>query len=124
MAKYAPTVDRITERTFLVVALDGEGSAVVRDRELDGHLEYVEKHCERYLACGPMNNPGDPELVGSFFLVTAEDERDARDFLAGDPYLSSGMYRSVTVHEVTPAGGRWMGGVIWESADAVRARAS
>ena len=124
MAKHAPTVERLSERTFLVIARDGEGSATVRDSELDGHLEYIEKHCDRYLACGPMNHPGDPELVGSFFLLVAEDERDARDFLAGDPYLNSGMYETITVHEVTVAGGRWMGGVIWESAEAIRARAT
>ncbi len=124
MAKFAPTVERVPGRTFLVLAYDGEGSAATRDSELDGHLEYVEKNCDRYLTCGPMMNPGSPELIGSFFLVSAEDEQDARDFLDGDPYLGSGMYDTVTVHEVTAAGGRWMGGVIWESADAIRARAS
>ncbi len=124
MANYAPTVDRIAERTFLVLAYDGEGSATTRDRELDGHLEYVEKHCDRYLTCGPMRNPDETELIGSFFLVVAEDEQDARDFVGGDPYVKSGMYETVTVHEVTVAGGRWMGGVIWESADAIRAKAS
>jgi uncharacterized protein YciI len=124
MAKFAPTVDRITERTFLVIARDGEGSAAIRDSHLDGHLEFIEKNCDRYLTCGPMNDPGEPELVGSFFLLVADDERNAREFLAGDPYMASGMYASVSVHEVTAAGGRWMGGVIWESADAIRARAS
>ena len=124
MAKHAPTVDRVAGRTFLVLAYDGKGSAEARDRELDGHLEYVEKHCSRYLTCGPMNNPGDPALIGSFFLVAAEDEQDARDFLAGDPYMASGMYATVTVHEVTVAAGHWLGGVIWESAEAIRARAS
>ena len=124
MAEFAPTVDRLSENAFLVVALDGAGSAEVRDSALDGHLEYVEKHCDRYLICGPMNVPGNPELVGSFFLITADDEQDARDFLAGDPYMASGMYASVTVHQVSAAAGRWMGGVIWESAEAIRERAS
>lgn len=124
MAKHAPTVDRITERTFMVLAYDGAGSAPIRERELDGHLEYVEKHCDRYLTCGPMRNPDETELIGSFFLVVADDEQDARDFLAGDPYLASGMYATIHVHEVTVAGGRFMGGVIWESAEAIRAAAS
>lgn len=124
MAEFAPTVDRVAERAFLVIALDGDDSSAPRDDALDGHLQFIEKNVARYLACGPMNEPGDPALVGSFFLVTAADERDAREFLSGDPYFASGMYASVTVREVTPAAGRWMGGVIWESADAIRARAS
>ena len=104
--------------------MDAAGSAAIRDAKLDGHLRYVEQHCDRYLAAGPMNNPGDPTLVGSFFLVTAASPEDARDFLNGDPYVASGMYATLTVHEVTPAAGRWLGGVIWESADAIRDRAS
>lgn len=123
MAKHARTVPRLAERTFLVVATDGEGSDDPRDRHLEGHLDYVEKHCERYLACGPMLAADRTTLTGSFFLVAAESEEDARAFLDGDPYLGSGMYREITVSEVTVAGGRWMGGVIWESAEAVRARA-
>ena len=123
MAKFAPTVARIDEPVFLVLAWDGPGSATPRDEHLGGHLEYIEKHYERYLACGPLREPGGTDLVGSFFLVAAKDETDARDFLAGDPYLNSGMYTTVTVHEATAAGGRWMGGVIWESAEAIRANA-
>ncbi len=124
MAEHAPTVPRVTERVFLVVANDGEGSDADRDRHLEGHLEYIEKHCDRYLTCGPILGPDKTTLTGSFFLVTAEDESDARAFLDGDPYLSSGMYAEVSVREVTVAGGRWMGGVIWESAEAIRAKAS
>ena len=124
MAKHAPTVERVAERAFLVVAYDGADSAAVRDTELEGHLDYIERYCDRYLTCGPINNPGDPTLIGSFFLVAAVDERDARSLVDGDPYVQSGMYASIDIREVTPAAGRWMGGVIWESAESVRARAS
>ena len=124
MAEFAPTVERVAERSFLVVAMDAEGSAAIRDAKLDGHLQYIEKNCDRYLAAGPMSNPDDSALVGSFFLVVAASPEEVRDFLDGDPYVASGMYASLTVHEVTPAAGRWMGGVIWESADAIRDRAS
>jgi len=33
------------------------------------------------------------------------------------------MYEKIVVHEVTVAAGRWMGGVIWESADEIRGKA-
>lgn len=124
MAKHAPTVPRVAERVFLVVANDGADSDADRDRHLEGHLEYIEKNCDRYLTCGPILGDDRATLTGSFFLVTAEDADDARAFLDGDPYLRSGMYAEVTVREVTTAGGRWMGGVIWESAEAIRAKAS
>ncbi|MDX1481748.1 MAG: YciI family protein [Woeseiaceae bacterium] len=124
MAKHAPTVPRLDERVFLVVAYDGPDSEATRDDALEGHLDYIERHCERYLACGPLHAPDRSRLIGSFFLVSASDADDARRFLNGDPYLDSGMYASIDVHEATVAGGRWMGGVIWESAEQVRAAQS
>ena len=124
MAQFAPTVPRVDGNVFLVLAYDGDGSAASRDGELDGHLEYVEKHCDDYLVCGPLRNPGEPALIGSFFLLVAEDAAAAEALVSGDPYFQSGMYADVRVLEATAAGGRFMGGVIWESADAIRDKAS
>lgn len=124
MAKLAPTVPRVAGDVFLVLAYDAEGSAEIRDRDLDSHLEYVERNCDNYLICGPLRNPGEDALIGSFFLVAASSEADARDLVAGDPYVRSGMYDRIEVHSATPAAGRFLGGVIWESAEAVRSRAT
>lgn len=124
MAQFAPTVPRVDGDVFLVLAYDAEGSAAIRERELDGHLEYVERHCDEYLVAGPLRKPGESALIGSFFLVAAESAREAEAIVSGDPYVRSGMYREVRVHAAVPAGGRFMGGVIWESADAIRDRAS
>lgn len=121
MAQFAPTVARVEGGVFLVLAFDGEGSAVVRDENLEGHLAYIEKHCDDYLVCGPLREPGGSQLIGSFFLVAAETEAAARAITDGDPYFQSGMYAEIRVLSATAAGGRWMGGVIWESADAIRA---
>ncbi len=124
MAQHAPTVPRVDSDVFLVLAYDAENSAEIRERELDGHLEYVEKHCEQYLVAGPLREPGAQPLIGSFFLVAAKDAEEAQQIVSGDPYVKSGMYREVIVHAAVPAGGRFMGGVIWDSPDALRDRAS
>lgn len=124
MAQHAPTVPRIDSEVFLVLCYDGEGSAAIRERELDGHLEYVEKHIDQYLVAGPLREPGEPPLVGSFFLVAADSADAARAIVSADPYVKSGMFREIVVKSAVPAGGRFMGGVIWESADAIRDVAS
>lgn len=124
MAKHAPTVPRIDGSVFLVLAYDAPGSEAIRDRELEAHLDYVERNVDRYLVCGPLRNPGEAPLIGSFFLVHAASAEDARALVSGDPYVRSGMYADVRVEEATPAGGRFMGGVIWESAEAIRAAQS
>ena len=124
MAEFAPTVPRINGEVFLVIARDAPGSAELRDRELDAHLEYVEKRCDQYLICGPMREPGEDALVGSFFLLVAENEAAARVLIEGDPYVEAGTYASIEVKAAVASAGRFIGGVIWESADAIRAKAS
>ena len=124
MAQYAPSVPRVEGKVFLVVAHDADGSAEIRDRELEAHLEYVEKHCNEYLICGPLRETDGPGLVGSFFLIAATDDAAARTLVDGDPYVQSGMYAQIDVHAAVPAAGKFIGGVIWESAEAIRAVAS
>ncbi len=124
MATHAPTVPKVDGDVFLIVCHDGSDSAGPRDEHLEGHLHYIEKHLDRYLVCGPLRLPGETALCGSFFLVRASDEHDARALVDGDPYLVCGMYERVEVFASTPAAGTWQGGVIWESAEAIRARAS
>ena len=124
MAQFAATVPRIDSDVFLVLAYDAENSASIREHKLDGHLEYIEKHCQQYLVAGPLREPGQTPLIGSFFLVAAGSAEEAREIVSGDPYVQSGMYRDLIVHAAVPAGGRFMGGVIWDSADAIRDKAS
>jgi len=124
LAEYAPTVDRVPEQTFLVLAFDAEDNTDIREQALDGHLHFIEQNLERYLAAGPLREPGGESLIGSFFLVTAEDEADAMRLLDGDPYMHRELYGEVRVLSATPAAGRWMGGVIWNSADELRGKAS
>lgn len=124
LAEHCPTVDRVPGQAFLVLAFDAPGSGEKREQALDGHLLHIERHVDRYLAAGPLREPGGESLIGSFFLVVAEDEADAMNLLNQDPYLQCGLYGETRVLCTTPAAGRWMGGVIWDSADDLRGRAS
>ena len=124
MAEFAPTVARFEHNVWLVVARDpADGSSEPkRDAHLEAHLEYVEKHCDDYLVCGPMWDDAGAAIVGSFFVVDAPDAASARALVEGDPYVAAGTYASIDVAPVTASAGRWMGGVIWESAESVRQR--
>lgn len=122
-----PTVERPAEACFLVIARDIEDAdraAALRAEHLDGHLAHVEAHWERYLNAGPIRQPGETRLIGSTFLVFADDEADARALMTGDPYFTSGLYGAVEVYAQTVSIGRYLGGKIWDSADAIRHKAA
>jgi len=56
--------------------------------------------------------------------VAAANADEARSIVSSDPYVRSGMYCEIIVQAAVPAGGRFMGGVIWDSAEALRGKAS
>lgn len=121
---YPPTVERYDSPLYLIVCRDGPGSATARAEKLDGHLRHVEVNWRRYVLAGPLRQPGSQPLIGSYFLVRAADEADARALMSGDPYVSSGMYATMDVLEATASIGLYLGGKIWASADAIRDRAA
>jgi len=124
MAQHAPTVAPIDGKAFLVIAYDAADSAAIREQELTGHLDYVEKRCEQYLVAGPMRDPESGSIIGSFFLVLAGSAEEAQSLVDGDPYFTSGLYGEVKIHGAVPAVGRFLGGVIWDDPEALRGRAS
>ena len=119
-----PFVPRLEQTCYLVICSDGPDSAEPRATHLKGHLDHVEKFWTRYVTAGPIREPGGEALVGSVFLVLADDLDDAKALMAGDPYITSGMYATITYNEFSNSIGQYIGGKIWESAEAIAHRAA
>lgn len=119
-----PYVPRLDRTCYLVICRDGSNSAAPRATNLKGHLDHVEKHWKRYVTAGPIREPGGEALVGSVFLVLAKDLEDAKALMEGDPYITCGMYETITYHEFSNSIGQYIGGKIWESAEAIAHRAA
>lgn len=113
-------VSKLPKDTFMFTCLDGPKTGPKRLEHLEGHLVHIENNNEKYRVAGPMRKATGGDIVGSFFLVEAETEDEAWAIMKGDPYIESGMYASVTVHQVTPACGAWMGGVIWDREELIQ----
>ena len=84
----------------------------------------MEANWERYLNAGPIRQAGEARLIGSTFLIFADDEAAARAVLEDDPYFTSGLYASVEVFAQTLSIGRYLGGKIWGSAEEIRGKAA
>ncbi|MEM9810850.1 MAG: YciI family protein [Pseudomonadota bacterium] len=119
-----PFVPRLDQTCYLVICRDGAGSAALRKEHLADHLKHVEAHWTRYISAGPIREPGGEALVGSVFLVLAENLEDAKALMEGDPYITCGMYETIEYKEFSNSIGQYIGGKIWESAEAIAHRAA
>ncbi|GGY38738.1 YciI family protein [Parvularcula lutaonensis] len=119
-----PYVERLKQKCFLVTCRDGDDSARLRTENLAGHLEHVERHWQRYVTAGPIREPGQEALCGSVFLVLADDLDDAKELMNGDPYITSGLYRSIEYHEFSNSIGQFIGGKIWKDVQSIAHRAA
>ena len=121
---HPPTVSKQVQTCYLVICRDGSGSAAPRATHLRGHLNHVEKNWQRYVTAGPIREPGGEALVGSVFLVMSDSLTDAKALMEGDPYITCGMYETIGYKELTNSIGQYIGGKIWESAEAIAHRAA
>lgn len=119
MSNKAKRVAKPTHPTFMFTCIDGAKTAPLREKYLFGHLDYIEVHNDRYRIAGPIQE-SNGKNIGSFFLIAADSEEDAWEFMRGDPYIGSDMYETITVQIFSPACGEWLGGVIWDQ-DEIRA---
>jgi uncharacterized protein YciI len=115
-----PVVARPQEAIFAVWCEDGPDAHQIRLESLDGHLAHIEAHFGRFLVAGPMRRGGADAISGSLFVIAADSEGEARRLMEQDPYVRRGAYARVEYRKLTPAAGRWIGGVIWSSADEIR----
>jgi uncharacterized protein YciI len=115
-----PIVARPAEAVFAVWCEDGPDAARIRLDALEGHLAHIEAHFDRFLTAGPMRKDGVDGICGSLFIINADSEAEARHLMEQDPYVHRGAYARIEYRRLTPAAGRWIGGVIWSSADDIR----
>jgi len=106
------TVER-TRTVFAVLCQDDPAMTHVREAALDAHLAHVAAHVERYAVAGPLLDETGA-MTRSMFLIFAEDEAEARAFMARDPYVAGGLYADMDYRRFVPAAGVWIGGVIWD----------
>lgn len=81
---------------FVAMCADKPNSAAVRTAARDAHLSYIEGAKDRILLIGPLLDEDD-QVVGSLFLVEAEDIVAARAFVENDPFSKAGLFASIVM---------------------------
>jgi uncharacterized protein YciI len=108
----APTATRPRETLWLLLCADAPGSAEPREREMQGHLRFIEANLDRIAVAGPRTD-GERPIDGSILVVRAESAEAARALLEGDPYFRAGVWARVDVHPFRAVCGTYVGGTTW-----------
>ena len=82
---------------FVLYCRDKPDSRELRMATRAAHLEFA-KTDGRVQMAGPMLADDGETMIGSLFVIAAEDLDAARAFNANDPYTRAGLWRSVAVH--------------------------
>lgn len=107
-----PAATRPRETYHLLVCTDAPGSDAPREREMQGHLRFIERHIERIALAGPRTDGKQP-IDGSIFVIRADSEEDARALLMHDPYFQAGVWERIDIHPFRAVCGRLIGGTTW-----------
>jgi uncharacterized protein YciI len=91
----------------LFIGLDHPGATAKRTENRDAHTAYLNEHSDKIMVRGPLLNEEGTESMGSVLLLDVPDLDAGRDFLKGEPFHKSGVYKDVTFH-------RWRFGRVFD----------
>lgn len=81
---------------FAFIAQDKPGAVDKRLALRDRHFAYLESLGEKLVFAGALFDAHD-EMDGSLMVLEAGSIADARNLVAGDPFVEEGLYASVQV---------------------------
>lgn len=83
-----------------MIGWDGPEGADRRDRHREQHVAYVRalERDGRVLFAGPIRDDEDDGSIGAVIILEAATLEDARQLVDRDPYVTGGVFESVTVN--------------------------
>jgi uncharacterized protein YciI len=89
---------------YVILGTDAPDSLPIRQRVRPAHLDRLQELVDqgRVLAAGPMpridnEDPGEAGFSGSLIIAEFASLEAAREWAAGDPYTSEGVFSNVEV---------------------------
>ena len=82
---------------FVLYCRDKHDSLALRLANRASHLDYARADGRLRMA-GPMLGDDGETMIGSLFVIAADDLDAARAFNSNDPYTLAGLWQSVAVH--------------------------
>lgn len=82
---------------FVLYCLDRPDSGELRLANRPAHLEWAQSQSGIRMA-GPMLDASGEGMVGSLFVIEAEDRAAIERLHASDPYVHAGLFERVDIH--------------------------
>ena len=84
---------------FAIHCLDGEGAVATRLSLYETHKAYLTAaERVRMVISGPLLAEDGETMIGSLFVVDAEDRAAVEAFVAADPFQRGGVWAEVSIH--------------------------
>jgi len=88
---------------YALYCMDRADGAAIRRANREAHLAYAREHATMIRVAGPLFDDAGETMVGSLFILEADDLETARRFNRDDPYTRAGLFERV---EIRPF--RWL----------------
>ena len=81
---------------FSIICFDKPNVGELREKTRDAHLDYLKQHKDKMHLGGPFENDNGG-IVGTLFIINAEDHAAANAFTDNEPFHMAGVFESVIV---------------------------
>jgi uncharacterized protein YciI len=85
---------------FVIHALDHQNALPIRLEHYAAHRAYVESAeagGARVVLSGPLQSDDGEMMIGSLFIIEAENRESVAAFTAADPFTIQGVWETVTI---------------------------
>ena len=82
---------------FAIMCIDKPGVEEKRKQAMSAHIEYLSSNPIKIVISGPLVSDDGERIVGSLFLVDAENRASVEEFQGNDPLLEADLWQSVEV---------------------------
>lgn len=81
---------------FIATCVDRKDQVQLRADARSEHLVYIEGAADEILLVGPLLDEDD-RIIGSLYMVEAENLASARAFVDADPFTRAGLFETIDV---------------------------
>lgn len=83
---------------FAVHCVDHDNAVQLRLQHYDAHKAYLAAATVKTVISGPLLGADNETMIGSLFVLEADDIEAVRAFNGADPFAKAGVWKTVNIH--------------------------